>query len=640
MPPILREVLGDRGWLEYDEDKAANEQPPFSLWWRTNRFTASQIGSAAYPKQRINHYPKSSEITKKDHLFRHLRRMRVVHGSCYDFSPVTFGLPNDYVKFCQFFAAEREKHENLVAEAKAKGIRDAALEHAPTYICKPSDMSRGRKIFVFREISDLTYDCNSVVQRYIERPLLIHGHKVDFRVYVLVTSFQPLRAYIYDDLLARFSVERYDLANVTNIFCHLTNYSVNKNSDVFEQYKRGIGVGCKWHGGEVRDYFRKMGVDWGVMWQRVEVLVCYTLLSIATQVTPVPQCFELYGFDIMFDEAFKPWLIEVNFSPALAVESDTDDRVKRHLMNDMIDTLNIPDPDDDTAADAGAVDAGDDVGASSMSRSKSLSPPPPAPASPPQPQPRGAAAASGAKGASAGRKASGSGAPLGPSGRPVRNGAAGAPPVGARSGARSGPRVGSGSSASSSGVGATRRTSSSVSSATASSSMRTGAPDAAVAATTTRYVDSPKGQFRWCFPFSPQTEQLAADLARKGAPTEQVLRACIGEVKRKEQRVVAAMADYADTYRARVAEESGGRGAAGDVAARRASASASGNHGDHQPPTVAPPKGAKPEPAPSKENGVQRLPADADDDEDVDLATVDLSAVEAMIAEARRMRVA
>ena len=109
MPPILREVLTDRGWEEYDESIPANEQAPFNLFWRTNRFTASEIQSAKYPCARINHYPKSSEITKKDHLYRHLRRMRVVHGSCYDYVPVTFALPSEYVKFCQYFADEREK---------------------------------------------------------------------------------------------------------------------------------------------------------------------------------------------------------------------------------------------------------------------------------------------------------------------------------------------------------------------------------------------------------------------------------------------------------------------------------------------------------------------------------------------------
>ncbi len=63
----------------------------------------------------------------------------------------------------------------------------------------------------FRPISPLSLnDCSDVqsipssdkpfcVQRYIPRPLLIRGCKFDIRVYVLVTSLEPLTAYLYED---------------------------------------------------------------------------------------------------------------------------------------------------------------------------------------------------------------------------------------------------------------------------------------------------------------------------------------------------------------------------------------------------------------------------------------------------------
>lgn len=52
------------------------------------------------------------------------------------------------------------------------------------------------------------------------------------RMYVVVTSFHPLRVYFYQDGLARFATENYsnDPKVLKNKFVHLTNFSVNKKN--------------------------------------------------------------------------------------------------------------------------------------------------------------------------------------------------------------------------------------------------------------------------------------------------------------------------------------------------------------------------------------------------------------------------
>lgn len=75
-----------------------------------------------------------------------------------------------------------------------------------------------------------------LVQEYIKNPLLIDGLKFDLRIYVLITSVDPLKLFIYKDGLVRFASEKYEeptSKNLKNTFKHLTNYAINKESDTF-----------------------------------------------------------------------------------------------------------------------------------------------------------------------------------------------------------------------------------------------------------------------------------------------------------------------------------------------------------------------------------------------------------------------
>lgn len=49
------------------------------------------------------------------------------------------------------------------------------------------------------------------MQRYLSSPLLIGGKKFDLRIYVLVTSYQPLTCYMYREGFARFSSTRFTM---------------------------------------------------------------------------------------------------------------------------------------------------------------------------------------------------------------------------------------------------------------------------------------------------------------------------------------------------------------------------------------------------------------------------------------------
>uniref|UniRef100_A0A8B9T9C1 Tubulin polyglutamylase TTLL6 n=1 Tax=Anas platyrhynchos TaxID=8839 RepID=A0A8B9T9C1_ANAPL len=107
-----------------------------------------------------------------------------------------------------------------------------------TFICKPDSGCQGRGIFITRNAEEIKHGEHMICQQYISKPFLIDGFKFDMRIYVLVTSCDPLRIFVYKEGLARFATMRYidpSRRNLGDICMHLTNYAINKRNANFIQ---------------------------------------------------------------------------------------------------------------------------------------------------------------------------------------------------------------------------------------------------------------------------------------------------------------------------------------------------------------------------------------------------------------------
>ena len=52
-------------------------------------------------------------------------------------------------------------------------------------------------------------------------------------------------------------------------------------------------------------------------------------------------CFQILGFDIIIDSNLKPWLLEVNQSPSFSTDTPFDQTLKKNLIKDTIQLMNI-----------------------------------------------------------------------------------------------------------------------------------------------------------------------------------------------------------------------------------------------------------------------------------------------------------
>lgn len=313
--------------------------------------------------QKLNHFPGTFQIGRKDRLWRNLSKMQVRFGKQeFSFFPRTFVLPQD-IKLL------RKAWEDSGSRQK--------------WIIKPPASARGVGIQVIHKWSQMPRKRPLLVQKYLHKPYLISGNKFDLRIYVYVTSYDPLRIYIFSDGLVRFASCKYSSSMKTlgNKFMHLTNYSVNKKNSEYQANSDDKACqGHKWALKALWQYLGSKGVNTTLIWEKIKDIVIKTVIASEPYVNSLLKmhlrtpysCHELFGFDIMLDEKLKPWILEVNISPSLHSNTALDVSVKGQMIRDLLNLagFRIPSKEDVVAPCSSASSSTSSLCGRSRERSK------------------------------------------------------------------------------------------------------------------------------------------------------------------------------------------------------------------------------------------------------------------------------
>ena len=93
-----------------------------------------------------------------------------------------------------------------------------------------------------------------IVQKYIDKPLLINKRKFDIRVFAMLTCFNGIiRGYYYEDGYLRTSSKEYSTSKLKNRFVHLTNDAIQKHCNDYGRFENGNKLTYK----EFQDYIDK-----------------------------------------------------------------------------------------------------------------------------------------------------------------------------------------------------------------------------------------------------------------------------------------------------------------------------------------------------------------------------------------------
>jgi len=104
------------------------------------------------------------------------------------------------------------------------------------WIIKPAGSSRGRGIVLYKNLVEILDLCKQkesqfIAQKYIENSVIVKSRKFDIRQWVLVTDWNPLTVWIYQEPYFRFPACDYNPNNIMDRFIHLTNNSVAKYAE-------------------------------------------------------------------------------------------------------------------------------------------------------------------------------------------------------------------------------------------------------------------------------------------------------------------------------------------------------------------------------------------------------------------------
>ncbi|CAB0028357.1 unnamed protein product [Trichogramma brassicae] len=230
------------------------------------------------------------------------------------------------------------------------------------WILKPGNKSRGRGIVLLQRLDDILSrigpsgkagDTRYVIQKYIERPLLIYETKFDIRQWFIVTSAQPLTLWMYRSSYLRFCSQKFSLTDLHESV-HLSNNAVQCKYKVSPERDPLLPPDNMWDSDTFKEWLRARGQPhaWDeLIYPGMRRGLVGSLLASQEAMDRRRNSFELYGADFMLMEDFSVWLIEINSHPDMSNSTSVTSRLCRRVLEDTVRL--VVDHREDPQADTG-----------------------------------------------------------------------------------------------------------------------------------------------------------------------------------------------------------------------------------------------------------------------------------------------
>ena len=304
---LVRKIIKDNDWKEVTNEDG-------DIMWSGLALVGENMSAAL--DVWVNRLPGMTDLAHKKTTGYFLNKFREYFPSEFKFYPRTFLLPEQLNEFEKYF-----KKKSKIQKV---------------FIAKPTAGCQGDGIVLIRNLKDLPLNKYSssnemVVQRYLDKPLLLGGKKFDLRLYVLISSIDPLICYLNEEGLARFATVDYEpvtQSNLRNYYMHLTNYSLNKLSPTYT-YSEELHEPHNGSKRTLESLWKSLmaeGHNVELIKERIEDLIKRFMTSMLPYLIynykttfngKKGKCFHVVGFDVILTDKLKPFLLEINANPSL-----------------------------------------------------------------------------------------------------------------------------------------------------------------------------------------------------------------------------------------------------------------------------------------------------------------------------------
>ena len=215
----------------------------------------------------------------------------------------------------------------VLPQDKSLLASDSKHQKKTIWIVKSTTLSASIGTYLTNNIDLIENKPDWIVQEYIANPFLIKGRKFAMRTYLLISSYNPIRAYLFQGGTAKIALRKYttdpESFHLTSVHTEHTRPDRNRE-DLKAALASDIGKKGWWTIDQLFVYLEKQGLKPAAIWDQARN-IAKTLVAAMADTKFFDQhapndIREAYGpkfiaLDLILDDNAKLWLSEIERGP-------------------------------------------------------------------------------------------------------------------------------------------------------------------------------------------------------------------------------------------------------------------------------------------------------------------------------------